>query len=292
MTNPPPALAPVQFAYDALAPADAAAVRRATDRLRSALAATARLVVAIGLHLRRVRRRLKPYRGAWEAYVRTEVPWSRGQAYRLMRAARAFRAVREVDNFQATALYVLTWPNAPAGAARAALAMAREGHRIDAATARRLVADHRPAPPGADGPPPPPVPPKAGAGAPPPEPDGARWWDLVAECERRFTTLHVSWDEDGDGVGVTAYPREEGGSIARFHRNDLPAALAAILGLEPKAKRCPTCGERKPLAQFSRNAAEDDGLSRYCRACARKFREERKAKKGARAKRPRRRPEV
>ncbi|MQA83418.1 MAG: recombination endonuclease VII [Streptosporangiales bacterium] len=32
-------------------------------------------------------------------------------------------------------------------------------------------------------------------------------------------------------------------------------------------KRCPDCGEVKPVTEFRRNAANPDGLSFYCRAC-------------------------
>jgi len=33
-------------------------------------------------------------------------------------------------------------------------------------------------------------------------------------------------------------------------------------------RTCSACGERKPLAAFSVDAREGDGLRRYCRACA------------------------
>lgn len=34
-------------------------------------------------------------------------------------------------------------------------------------------------------------------------------------------------------------------------------------------KRCPTCGEEKPLDQFGSNKAKKDGLSVYCKECTR-----------------------
>jgi hypothetical protein len=36
--------------------------------------------------------------------------------------------------------------------------------------------------------------------------------------------------------------------------------------MEP-SKKCPDCGETKPLAEFSRNAARPDGLQFYCKSC-------------------------
>ena len=290
MTNSPAA---ATFAYDALAAEDAAAVRRSTDRLRAALASTARLVVTIGLHLARVRRRLKPYRGAWQAYVRAELPWSRGQVYRLLRAAKAFRRVAEVDRYQPTALYVLTWPDAPPAAAREALRLAREGETIDARTARRLVAAHRPTPPAtvADTEPADPIP-EADPGAELPVADGPQWWGLVEECGRRFSSLHISWDEDGEAVGVTGYPREEGAALVSQRRGHLPAALAALLDPVEKLKVCQTCKAKLPPGKFCRHKGEPDGLNPYCRDCARAFRETAKAKKGPRARRPRQRPLV
>src|SRR4051812_34878521 len=32
-------------------------------------------------------------------------------------------------------------------------------------------------------------------------------------------------------------------------------------------KRCPDCGQTKPMAAFSRNAARPDGLQFYCKDC-------------------------
>ena len=285
MTNQPA----VTFAYDALADADAARVRLATGRLRAAITSTARLVVRIGLQLAGVRRCLKPYRGAWDAYVRAgDLPWSRGQVYRLIRAAKAFRRAADVDRFQPTALYLLAWPDAPPAATRAALRLARDGHRIDAATARRLIAEHRPAPPGGTALP-------AAAEAPAveiPPADGAALAELVDAAMARFTSLHVSRDPEGDGVTVVGYPEEEGAALVHKQRGTLALALAAALGRERAAKRCPTCAAERPLGRFCRNADEPDGLNRYCRDCAKGFREKQAAKKGPRAKRPRRRPVV
>lgn len=34
-------------------------------------------------------------------------------------------------------------------------------------------------------------------------------------------------------------------------------------------KRCPTCGEQKPLDQFGSNKAKKDGLNVYCKECTR-----------------------
>jgi len=282
-------LAAVSFAYDRLSEADAAAVRHATARLRSVLVSTARLVVAAGTHLGRVRRRLKPYRGAWAAYLRAEVPWSRGQAYRLMRAARAFRCVADVDAFAPTALYVLTWPDAPPAAFREATRLAAGGTAVDAQTARRLVAEHRPAPPATNGddgaetaevkPPERVSPAAAGSAAGPDDADRAAWWAALDAVRGRFDALHVRWQNDGggdDGVSVTAYPRDPAAAIRHFTRATLPAALLALLDREP-VKRCPTCRTTKPVALFAADSSADDGLNRYCRSCARAFRAKQKA---------------
>lgn len=38
---------------------------------------------------------------------------------------------------------------------------------------------------------------------------------------------------------------------------------------ERNVKRCPTCGEEKPLDQFGSNKAKKDGLNVYCKECTR-----------------------
>lgn len=36
----------------------------------------------------------------------------------------------------------------------------------------------------------------------------------------------------------------------------------------PDYKRCPNCGERKPLTEFHRHSGRRDGRSSYCKECA------------------------
>lgn len=290
MSNTVPVPAPTAattFSYDALSDEDAAAVRAATERLRAALARTARLIVFIGTALHKVRGRLSKYHGAWSAYLRSEVPWSREQVRRLIRAAEVFRTVAEIDSFTPTALYLLAWPSAPPAAAREAVELARAGKPVDAKTAKRLVAACRPTPPAAEGAD------EADPGALPeyvpaedadPTPDSAEIGELVAAALRRFHTLHVcdhGEDGEGDGVTVTAYPRGEGDGIRYAHRATVTGALRHLLGREEEGKRCRTCQEVRPFGLFCKNADEADGLNPVCRRCEKGRREEAKRKEDA-----------
>lgn len=45
-----------------------------------------------------------------------------------------------------------------------------------------------------------------------------------------------------------------------------------------ETRRCPKCGETKPLAEFSKNAGKKDGLGGWCRRCANKASRETKAR--------------
>lgn len=44
---------------------------------------------------------------------------------------------------------------------------------------------------------------------------------------------------------------------------------------EIKTKRCPKCGEVKPVTEFSRNRAQKDGLQVYCKSCQKRMVNER-----------------
>jgi hypothetical protein len=52
---------------------------------------------------------------------------------------------------------------------------------------------------------------------------------------------------------------------ARLAAERQAAAIAA--GVPADWKRCPTCGQWKPLDQFNRNAARHGGYSSHCKPC-------------------------
>lgn len=208
-----------------------------------------------------------------------------------MRVARAFRTVAEVDRFQPTALYVLTWPDAPPSATKRALEMAREGQTIDAQTARELVISHRPTPPTAEAE----VKPERPVPIVPdnPERDGAVHWESFIACLARFSTLHIakSADEGETAYRVTAYPEAEGEPLVHVTRDTLSAVMGFLLGKEPVSKRCRQCGDR-PIGLFCRNKDEPDGLNPICRACERTRRLRAKRRRGEHATRRPPRPVV
>lgn len=43
-----------------------------------------------------------------------------------------------------------------------------------------------------------------------------------------------------------------------------------------KVKKCPRCGEEKPLGEFHKNSAAADGRFYYCKECVRNLRGEKK----------------
>jgi hypothetical protein len=44
-----------------------------------------------------------------------------------------------------------------------------------------------------------------------------------------------------------------------------------VAGSEPTTKRCPRCGEAKPLDEFNPSERTTDGLDVYCRPCRKEY---------------------
>jgi hypothetical protein len=272
------------FRFDVLATPLADWLRETTSRLRQIAYEHAVRTIRAGVLLAEVKDKLKGR--TFRKWVANELPWSRGHAYRLIAVGRAFgRFLREdlAEQFDRTALYLLSRPEVPPEAREYAVELSADRH-VGLAEAREILDAHRPV---AD------LPPKAlrnyegrvrevlvpAAGGPGP-PAGP--WPALEQLVRQSSMVHltaISEEDDEPLYSVTRHA--EGDRPRNAVRRSLADAVLAVAGAEPE-KVCPVCRESKAVSLYSDNADLPGGRNRVCRACERLRQAEikRKRKKG------------
>ncbi len=117
----------------------ARAIGRRVDR--RSMVGTARNVVRVGLWLQTIRRCLGCHR--FHDWYTAVFRWKQPRVSKFMRSARMFRGVDSLDNFDPTALYVLSTKHVACSARSEAIDRARAGERITKALAELIVDQHR-----------------------------------------------------------------------------------------------------------------------------------------------------
>lgn len=125
------------FEYSRLPASLQREVQEQAEAVRGLLAMTARNVVQIGIRLQFVRDRIG--RENFQPWLRTEFQWSQSVASNYMRAAKTFSETDCIDQFQPSALYLLSRKRCPPAALKEALTRAKHGERITKTLANDLV---------------------------------------------------------------------------------------------------------------------------------------------------------
>lgn len=128
------------FDYTCLIVSKRAVIREQACVIRGLLGRTAGDVIQVGLRLQMVRKDIG--RAHFQDWLRAEFDWSQSAASNYMRAAAVFGQLDCPDQFQPSALYILSRRRVPLEVRREAVRRARSGEFITKAEARRLVTMH------------------------------------------------------------------------------------------------------------------------------------------------------
>lgn len=262
------ALARPRFDHGSLTGDNQQFIRETEQRLRSLVVNIASQAVETGIILAQARSRL-PH-GQFEAWAKSELPWSLSQTKRLCYVGEAFGG-RNVERFQPSALYLLAWPGVPPQAREYAFELVQDGAEISHESAKEILAMYRPAA----------VPEGMPNFKPHPRDDPKREdlnamkrdadsWRQFTRAMERYGTLHILSVEDAEFGDVTyqatGYPLDMKEAMSSHVRRGLSELVAAMAGEEIK-KFCKRCQLDLPRDRFSSNVTSGDGKNIYCKAC-------------------------
>lgn len=247
----------------------------------------AREVLDLGTLLLQVRKRIG--HGRFVAWCRSELPWSRQQTWRMMRAASVFTANGEMSHcvtFEPTALYVLSQPSTPQTVREYALGLAKSGEKVTGKIAKEILKSARATPKLtlskqrelAPLRPEDKQLPKSKSAPSPVDAKPAAEWLAVEELATKSDQVHITTIDDGEDVLYSASVYKDGRPRTVVGA-DLATVMLELADRLPK-KECRRCKASKPVNQFSANALTSDGKNSYCREC-----EKRRSAAGKKAKR-------
>jgi len=188
---------PPLFDYSTLSSESRIVVMQKTSEIKTLMRRAAQDIIDIGTKLIEVKDQLG--HGNFGNWLNAEFGWSHDTAGRYMNVSRAFIQIPHGAEFQAKALYLLSAPSTPDEAREEALEIAKSGEPITYATAKAIVAQHKPTEPPRQPPPLPPVP-----AAPP-----ARVFAPVPSTPVRYSPPQDDYVEEFPAVQVDASPEEE-----------------------------------------------------------------------------------
>lgn len=133
---------PARFLWSAVADQDRDWLRCRTEDIERFAYASACNTVRLGLALGAVRDRLP---GHFDAWLRSQTPFSVAHAYRLIATGRIFGPfVSQIEKVSPSALYVLAQNTTPAAVREEAVERAARGERVTRAVALDLIDAYRP----------------------------------------------------------------------------------------------------------------------------------------------------
>jgi len=130
------------FDYGTLDEGDREFVEAAEGRIENRVKRTVEDIIAVGQELIAVKERLK--HGEFGKWLKARFGWTRMTAHRLMNVAERFGEMSQNVTFEPSAAYLLAAPSTPDEAREEAVERAKKGAVIDLATAREIVATHKP----------------------------------------------------------------------------------------------------------------------------------------------------